>query len=157
MKIERHHWLNTYLGILDSVFFLTENEEFHTIKILSDLLAALNIPDRSTPAIIPSSVALEAKSSFYTINLDGSRKSERDRLPRVVYDGDTIVSQEAWRDMFVNMLVTAYPDLSPEERVLISKIFSDLLTALGVPERMAAYFPDDVVKSWLSSPEGQNQ
>jgi hypothetical protein len=53
------------------------------------------------------------------------------------------------------MLVTAYPDFQTEEKILAAKIFTELLVALGLPSRAAAYFPDDVVRAWNISPEAK--
>ena len=155
MKIQRHHWLNTYLGILDSVFFLSEEEQYHTIKIISSLLEAIKIPERGTPVLIPASVAVEAKNSYYSISLDARQKSNFERHPRILDNGDLMVSIDAWRDSLLNMLTTAYPELEPEEKILCAKIFTELLVALGLPNRAAAYFPDDVVRAWNVSPEAK--
>ena len=155
MKIQRHHWLNTYLGILDSVFFLSEEEQYHTIKIISSLLEAIKIPERGTPVLIPASVAVEAKNSYYSISLDARQKSNFERHPMIIDNSDLMVSIDAWRDSLLNMLTTAYPELEPEEKILSAKIFTELLVALGLPNRAAAYFPDDVVRAWNVSPEAK--
>jgi hypothetical protein len=155
MRIERHHWVNTYLGILDSVFFLSEEEQYHTIKILTSLLEAIKVPERGFPVLIPASVAVEAKSSFYSISLDARQKSAFVRHPRLIEGDDIMVSIDAWRDSLLNMLVTAYPDFQTEEKILAAKVFTELLVALGLPNRAAAYFPDDVVRAWNISPEAK--
>jgi len=155
MKIERHHWINTYLGILDSVFFLSDEEQYHTIKIVTSLLTALNVPERGLPVLVPASVAVEAKNSYYSISLDARQKSSFERHPRVLESNDITVSIDAWRDSLLNMLVTAYPDFQAEEKILAAKIFTELLEALGLPNRAAAYFPDDVVRAWNVSPEAK--
>jgi hypothetical protein len=48
------------------------------------------------------------------------------------------------------MLITAYPEMDAAERLTAAKVFEDVLTALGVPNRVAAFLPDDVIRAHLS-------
>ena len=153
MEIKRHHWVNTIIGILDSVFILTEVEQFGAIDAVNKMLGKLNIPERGHAFLIPASVAMEAESSYYTINMDNYQNGSQSRTPRVIISGDAVVSLDSWRDMFMNMITTSYPDLLPEEKLLLSSMFNTLLLSLGIPERAATYFPDDVVRAWKQSPE----
>lgn len=146
---ERHHWLNTLVGILDSAFHLTDEEQFFTIDITAKLLDSLDIPDRSRPAELPPAVALEVSSGFYTVRLSSPHDAPILVRPiRAANGTDTIVSVEAWVQALVGMVQVAYPDLDPLERLAASKIFSDLLTAIGVPIRVATFFPEDVVRAY---------
>lgn len=152
---QRHHWINTFVGLLDGAFHLTEAEQLEVIAILKQLLVALQIPERGTAESLPAPVALEISSGFYTIQLTHSRNAGYIRPVRAVAVTDTTVSAESWRDAFCGMLFTAYPQLSPAERLLLAKTFSDLLAALGVPARAAAFLPEAVVRAYRSSPEAQ--
>lgn len=145
---QRHHWLNTIVGTLDAAFYLTDEEQFVTIDIVRRLLEALNIPDRSTPSRLPAAVALEAASGFYTNGLYGPRESGLERPVRPANGGDIVVSVETWCQALMSMILSAYPDLEPLERVIATKVFSDLLAGIGLPHRAAAFFPDDVVRAY---------
>lgn len=147
--------MNTFLGILDSAFHLTDVEQAQMISILRDLLGALRIPDRGEPSEIPAALALELASGFFTVGLAGPRDLDRERPVRAVTESDMVVSVEAWRDMLTNMVLVAYPDLLPTERLLLSKILTDLLTGIGVPRRAAAFLPDDVVRAYRRLPESR--
>lgn len=151
--VERHHWLNTFLGIIDAAFNLTDAEQAHLIVIFRDLLKALQIPERGAPIEIPATLALEVTSSFHTIALAGPRDSQMQRPVRAAGPGDVVVSVEAWRDALAGLLDVAYPDLIPAERLLASKVLGDCLTGIGVPRRAAAFLPDDVVRAYRSLPE----
>ncbi len=153
--VERHHWMNTFLGILDSAFHLTDVEQAQLIGILRDLFGALRIPERAEPSEIPAAVALEISSGFFTVALAGPRDLDRDRPVRAVTPSDMVVSVEAWRDMLAGMVLVAYPDLIPTERLLLSKILTDLLTGIGVPRRAAEFLPDDVVRAYRRLPESR--
>lgn len=146
---ERHHWLNTLVGILDSAFHLTDEEQYYTISIVATLLESLEIPERGDPAELPPAVALEVTSSFYTVRLSSPRDAHNLVRPiREVTPGDVVVSIEAWVQALTGMVLVAYPDLDPLERVAAAKVFSDLLQSLGVPNRAASFFPEDVVQAY---------
>lgn len=153
MEIKRYHWVNTVVGILDSVFYLTDVEMYHSIDSLNKILSKLQIPERGGSVMIPASVAIEAESSFYTRSINNLEGNNKFRIPRVNIENDMIVSIDSWRDMFVNMFIITYPNMLAEEKLLLSSFFNTLLLALGVPDRAASYFPDDVVRAWKNSPE----
>jgi len=154
-SLQRHHWINTYVGILDAAFQLSETEQLEVIGILRQLLLGLRIPERTSSPSLPAPIALEVSSGFYTIQLAHSRDAGVVRAPRLTNNRDATVSPEAWRDAFTGMLFTAYPDLAPSERLLATKMFADLLAALGLPARAAAFLPETVVRAYHSSPEAQ--
>lgn len=147
MIAQRHHWLNTFVGILDGAFHLTDEEQFFCTDIINRLLAALRVPERGVPDELPSAVALEARSGLFTVQLTGPLTTRLRRPVRAASPDDQVVSPDAWAAAFTGMLTTAYPDLAPHERVVAQKVFLDVLDALGVPARAAAYFPDDVVRA----------
>jgi len=146
IRVERYHWLNTIVGILDQAFHLTDEEQIQVIAHVNHLLTELNIPDRSEPSVIPPPLALEMSASFYTTQLSGPRESGLIRPIRRTTHQDMVVSVQAWDEMFLTMLTTAYPDMTPIERIYTSKQISTLLDAIGVPDRAAAFFPEDVVR-----------
>lgn len=153
--VQRHHWLNTIVGILDSAFYLSEVEQLQVIGYVRRLLEALHIPERSVPRVVPAPVALEAASKFYTVVLAGPRVSGIERRVRPVGSGDMVVSVEAWRDALLGLIQTAYPDLLPEEKVVAGTVLTEILLGLGVPQRAAAFFPEEVVRAYLASPESR--
>jgi hypothetical protein len=150
VKVERHHWLNTFIGILDAAFNLTEEEQAAVIAILRELLVALQIPERGSPVELPAALALEVSSEFFTISLSGPRESRLQRSVRAATETDTVVSPDAWRDSLAGMLMVAYPDLIPAERLLAHNVFSKILLGIGVPHRAPEYLPGDVIRSHLS-------
>lgn len=153
--VERRHWLNTFVGILDGAFFLSEVEQLQVIGYVRRLLETLRIPERGVPRVVPAPVALEATSKFYTVALAGPRVSGWDRRIRPAAASDMVVSVEAWRDALLGLLTTAYPDLLPEEKLVAGTVFTELLLGLGVPQRAASFFPEEVVRAYLSSPESR--
>lgn len=152
-RVERHHWLNTFIGILDAAFHLTEIEQAHLIAIFRDLLVAVRVPERGAPEELPAALALEVTSNFFTISLAGPRDSGVSRPVRPVAQGDVVVSLEAWRTALVGMLTVAYPDMLPAERLLADRVFTDVLAGIGVPQRAAEFLPGDVVRTYRSLPE----
>jgi len=153
VKVERHHWLNTMIGILDAAFHLTEVEQAHLIAIFKEMLAAVRIPERGEPEELPAALALEVTSSFFTISLAGPRDSGIDRPVRAATKNDIVVSLEAWRSALAGMITVAYPDLLPTERLLVDKVITDVLAGIGVPQRAAEYLPGDVVRTHRAMPE----
>lgn len=148
---ERHHWLNTIVGLLDAAFRLTDEEQFFTFDIVARLLDSLDIPFRSEPDELPSAVLLEVSSSMFSVQLSSPRDSGLARPVRQVSHGDMVVSVEAWRNALLGLLTTAYPDLDPTERMVAAKVFDDLLVAIGVPHRAAVFFPDEVVRAYSTT------
>lgn len=154
-SLERHHWLNTFLGILDSAFHLTEVEQVQLIGIFRDLFSALNIPSRGEPAEIPAALALELSSNFFTVTLAGPRDSGTERPVRPATAQDLVVSVEAWRDALAGMVLVAYPDLAPTEKLFLDRSLAYALGGIGVPHRAAEFLPEDVVRAYRKLPESR--
>lgn len=149
-EIERHTWLNSIVGMLDTAFQLTDEELFFTSQIVKRLLEALLIPERGQPAQIPAVVASEAESGVLSEQINGVRSAGVPRLIRAVTRQDAVVTLEAWRQALLSLLTGAYPDLEPLEIAVATQILDELLVALGLPDRAALYFPDEVVRAHLS-------
>jgi hypothetical protein len=148
--VPRHAWLNTLVGMLDSTFVLTEEELFFCQQIVRQLLDALHIPERGAPENVPTPLAAELTTSFWSVQLHApGRDNPVLRNPRTTRPGDTVVTIEAWRNTLVGMLLAAYPDLDPTEYLAATQVFDDLLVALGVPSRAARFVPEDVVRAHL--------
>jgi len=147
---KRHDWLNTYVGLLDAAFLLTEEEQFQVIAIFKKLLTALRVPQRGVPLELPPALAMELASGFYTISRTKPADAGRRRRPRAATPTDLVASVEAWRDVLLGMLLIAYPDMDAAERLTAAKVFEDVLAAIGVPHRVAMFLPDDVVRAHLS-------
>lgn len=134
-------WLATYVGLLNDAFSLTDDEQFEVRRIVKMLLEALRVGGRPAPAVVPLLVRQEMMSGHFSSSLDRANPPP----VRPVTGRDCVASAEAWRTPLEAMLLTAYPDLSPDEVLLMRKVFSDLLAALGVPRRAAAFFPESVL------------
>lgn len=156
IRVERHHWLNALVGIVDGAFHLSDMEQLQVIGYVRRLLAALRIPERGEPQVLPSSVALEVSSGFYTVALNSPCEAGVVRPVRGASESDMVVSVDAWRDALLGLIVTAYPDLLPEEKLVAGTVITEILLGLGVPQRAAAFFPDTVVRAYLSSPESRS-
>lgn len=143
----RHHWLNTIVGLLDSAFYLSEEELYSVTYIVDRLLDTLHIPERDKAAVVPAVVDQEVRGGVYSLQLDSPRSSGLQRPVRRTTEHDCVASLEAWRNALENLVLSAYPSLSGEERVLLAKVLTDLLAAIGVPERAAAFFPDAVLRA----------
>lgn len=148
MWADRHHWLNALVGTLDSAFRLSDEEQFFVLDIVSNLLDALEIPYRADPEKLPSAVAHEISSGMFAQQLASPRSSGLIRPVRAVSTSDIVVSVEAWRTALLGMLLTAYPDLTPAERMMGAQVLDDLLVAVGVPDRLATFFPGEVVAAY---------
>lgn len=144
---ERAHWINVIVGILDASFYLSEEEQFAVSDIVRRLFLKLHIPERAMPGELPIPLVQELHSGLYSVQLEAPRTSGLARPVRHVSGGDSVTSLEAWRLSFENMILTAYPDLAVEERLLLRKVLTDLLAAIGVPDRAAASFPDAVIEA----------
>lgn len=145
LAAERHHWVNTIVGVLDSAFHLTEEEQFFTLEIVGRMLEVLRIPERSRPSRLPAPVAMEVRSSFFTLALHSPRDTGLPRPVRAASATDVVATIDAWRHALLAMISSAYPDLAPLERVQTAKVIDDLLRAIGVPGRAAAHFPEEVI------------
>jgi hypothetical protein len=143
---ERHHWINTIVGILDQAFHLTDDEQVFAFGYVNQVLELLHIPDRSDPATLPVPLALEVSAGVYTTQLATARESDMVRIVRAVRNGDVVVSTEAWVESLMGLIMAAYPDMEPAQRFTAARYFRDLLDALGVPDRAAGFLPDDVVR-----------
>lgn len=143
---ERHHWINTIVGLLDQAFNLTDDEQVFVIGYVDRMLEMLHIPDRADPATLPVPVVLEVSAQVYSSQLAAARESDFVRPVRLVRSGDVVVSTETWVEALLSLVVSAYPEMDPSERVIAAKCFRDLLDSLGVPDRAAAFLPDDVVR-----------
>jgi len=146
--VERHHWVNTLCGILDSAFYLDDAELVGVVEIVSKLLAYLHIPARGEPAALSPGLVSEATGSYYAISLS-SRDYGLVRAMRAAGGNDCVVSLEAWREALLRVFTTAYPDLNADERFVAVKVLTDLLAAIGVPGRAAAHHPQEVVDAYL--------
>jgi hypothetical protein len=145
--------LNTFVGVLDAAFWLSDVEQYNVTGILNRLLTSLRIPERGDPLELPPAIALEVESGFYTIGLAGPRDSNIERPVRAINQRDTMVSVETWRDALLGMLLTAYPNLEPTERLVTATVLDDMLAALGVPMRAASAYPDTVLRAFQQSPD----
>lgn len=145
--IERHHWINTVVGIIDSVWHLTPEEQFHTIRVVKALLEHLSIPERGEPREVPAPLALEVDGGFYNLQLNSTQDSGIARPVRAPGPRDYNLPMEVWCQSLVNLFTTAYPDLEPLERLYLTKGFLDLLASLGAPHRAPAYVPEDVSRA----------
>lgn len=149
-QVERYHWLNTIVGVLDVAFHLGDTEQFHVIDIVNTLLSRLHIPERGAPVVLPAPLSAEISAGVYGRLLSLS-PADRVRPVRPVEAGDCQVSVESWRMALLSMLLDAHPDLTPLEQVAAAKVFTDLLLAIGVPSRVAFHLPEEVIASHLSA------
>lgn len=147
VKIERHTWINTIVGVLDTAFSLSEEELYLTTVIVRRLLEGLRIPERGEPHTIPAAVAQEALAGVFSTLLNSPRGVGLVREPRPIEEGDTVVTLEAWRQAVLGLITSAYPDLQPLEIVWATTTIDELLLGLGIPARAAAFFPDEVVRA----------
>lgn len=145
---EVYHWVSLFVGLLDTAFHLTDEEQVLTASILTRLLTGLRIEDRPTPDRIPAALALEIDAGFYTSAMASPRRNGVVRPISAARAGDPRVSVEAWSHALTTMLNVAYPDLDPEEGFLATKVFADVLTSLGVPARAAYHTPDEVMRAY---------
>lgn len=143
---EQHHWINTIVGLLDQAFSLTDDEQVFAIGFVNKLLNFIQVPDRGDPAALPIPVVLEVSAHVYSTQLGSARDLDLVRPIRAVRQGDVQVSVETWVEALLSLVLTAYPDLSPAERLVTAKSFRDLLDSIGVPDRAASFLPDDVVR-----------
>ena len=143
---QRHDWLNAIVGTLDVAFHLTEDEQFLVSSIVSQLLDGLNIPDRGRPTALPAALASEVSAGVYSQQLAAPRDHAVTRAVRAAQGHDIVVSLETWREALLGMLLAAYPEITGVERLIAMKVLSDLLAGIGVPNRAAAAFPDDLIR-----------
>lgn len=145
--VERHHWVNTVVGFIDSVWNLSAEELAPTIRVVRALLERLNVPERGEPAEIPAVLALEVDGGFYNAQLNAVYDSGQARPVRQLGPRDIQYPVEVWCASLTNIFTAAYPDLDPIERVYLTKAFLELLTSLGIPTRAPVYIPEDVARA----------
>lgn len=146
-RIERYHWLNTVVGVVDDVWHLTPEEQFHTIRVVRALLDQLNVPERGAPSVVPASLALEVDGGFYNLRLNAEFDSGAPRPVRAVAAGDFTLPVEVWVNSLSSLFTSAYPDLDPLERVLLNRTFMELLQSLGAERRSPSHVPEDVARA----------
>lgn len=139
--------------MLDITFSLSEEEQYLVSDVLNRLLISLRIPERGDPSALSPELALESRSSFYTNLMAGPRESGRVREVHSVSENDVYVSVETWREVFINIFLTSYPDIDPYERIVLFKCFTELLVALGVPDRAPAFYPESVLEAYREGPD----
>lgn len=146
----KHHWLNTIVGQIDAAFLLTQEELFATSKVVGELLDNIRIEDRGMPAVLPTPLVAELSTSYWAVQLHSTdRLGSHARNPRRVDDSDITVSLDVWRNSLSGLVLTAFPDMSPIERIIVAKTFDALLESLGVPNRAPRFIPDNAVMHFL--------
>lgn len=145
---QRHHWLNSTVGILDEAFTLTQEEQYAVATIVRKLLDTLRIPDRGLTGDLPLAVVQEMHNNYYADMLDAANSNTSVRRPRPAMSTDAVMELEPWRAALEEMYLVSYPDLIAEERLILRKTFTDLLAALGVPNRAAEHFPTLVITAY---------
>lgn len=143
--VSRHHWLNTLLGIVDSVWNLSPEELVYASQQITQMLVTINIPERGTPHIIPAPLALEVDGGFYALQLDAPYDSNEPRPVRQLENRDISLPVDVWVSSLVSLVTTAYT-LEPIERLYLVKGFTELLADLGTEKRAPVYVPEDVVR-----------
>lgn len=145
-RVSRHHWLNTILGIVDSVWHLSPEELTYASREVNRVLAQLHIPERGEPHTIPAPLAMEVDGGFYALQLNSPYDSNEPRPIRKVATRDMVLPLDIWVASLMNLITTAYP-IQPVERLYAAKVFTDLLTTLGTETRAPVYIPDDVARA----------
>jgi hypothetical protein len=135
------NWLSTFVGMLDSAFSLTDDEVFEVRRITARLLSALNVENRGQAHAVPLVLRQEMLSGHYSDSMDRLTPP----AVRPVGANDCVASVAAWTTALEYMLASAYPDFSGDEMLLMRKVLTDLLTAIGVPDRAASFFPEAVM------------
>jgi hypothetical protein len=143
---QRYHWLNTIVGVIDQSLHLDDEERIRVVEIVSRLLDSLDIPGREDPTSIPAPLALEISSGIYSSLLSGGREAGFAYEARYADQLDIVVSVESWCAAILAMITTAYPDITGPERLVAATVLTQMFDAIGVPDRAATFFPDDVVR-----------
>lgn len=146
-SVEPRHWVNTVVGMLDSVFYLSDHEQLQVGNVVRQVMKVLHIAARPSPVVLPPPLAQEVSVAYWSHALEGPRRSGLHRNVRSAGPGDVVLTVETWREALVGMFTTAYPDMNPEDRVFLTKVFDDLLAAIGAPARAAAYVPEIVISA----------
>ena len=140
-------WTACLVGQFEATWGLTPEEHYYCFSIIEDLLRNLNIPDRSTPKIIPLALYQELAGGFWTRILRSSDESGfaivgafRPKVHRL----QDHIPVETWCEFFVSQLALAYPDLRAEESLVLKKVMFDVLAALRVHERRTQMVTDQL-------------
>lgn len=141
---QRYHWLNTLVGILDTCFHLTEEELLGVTEVVGKLLDVVRVPSRGTPVALPMQLVQEMQTGVYSQQI-AVRDSSGRGPGRAATRADCVASVEAWAHSLESLLLVAHPDLSYEEKLLSIKVLTDLIAALGVPDRAAYSLPESVI------------
>lgn len=144
--IERHHWVNTVVGVIDSAWHLTPEEQLQCIRIVGSILDVLAIPDRGPARQIPAALALEVDGGFYAAQIHSPHDSGHDRPVRHRDEATVEMPFEAWRVGLVELFTSAYPDLDLAETVWLSRKIGEVLAAIGVSDRAPVFVPEDVAR-----------
>lgn len=144
--MERHHWLNAVVGVIDAAWNLTAEEQYHVTRIVAVILDKLSIPERGAPAEIPAPIAMEVEGGFYSSQMHDAALSQVERPVRALSSGDQTVAPDVWRTTLVELFTTAYPDLTGVERVWLTKTIGDLLGGIGVATRAPVWLSEDVTR-----------
>lgn len=136
--------------MLDNSFSLEEEELYQVAATLRHMLESLGIPDRGDPVVVSAALLLEHEGGAWAQSLHGPRDAGVPSYPRVANGRDTKVTLEAWRQALLSMITSAYPDLDDSEVMLAASVLDGVLLSLGVPERVAYYIPNEVVRAHLS-------
>ena len=136
--------------MLDNSFSLQEEELYMVTSAVRELLGSLNIPERGEPDVISAPLLLEAEGGAWSQALHGPRDAGVPSYPRAAEKRDQKVTLEAWRQALLSIVTSAYPDLDDSEIMLAASTFDEILLSLGVPERVAYYIPNEVVRAHLS-------
>lgn len=144
VTVERTHWRNTIVGILDAAFLFDAGEHMACDRVVGDLLRILRIPERAPSGSVPLEVMQEAENRTYSLQMY-ERHHQGSAVARATTAQDCVTSPDSWRASLMTLITSAYPDLSAEERLLAATCFQDLLAQIGVPQRAATYFPPGVL------------
>jgi hypothetical protein len=146
INVERHHWVNTTLGMIDATWHLTDAEKVQVAAIIARVLDVLDIPGRGQPTVIPMPLMMEASAGFYSMQVNTTAQAASIRPIRAIVDGDLTFPPDVWRASITTLFTSAYPDLEPLERVFLDSTIGDLLDAIGVDTRAAQFVSEDVAR-----------
>jgi hypothetical protein len=149
LTAERHTWVNTMVGMLDTAFALSDEELVWTTDMVGQLLGGLRIPERGDPDQLPAAVALELIAGHFTDQIYEPRDAGVFQIPRAALPAERLPTLEAWREALLNLVTSSY-QLTPGERFAATTVLDDILTGLGLPARAPRYVPDDVLRAHLS-------
>lgn len=148
LRPTRDKWVVTLAGLCDAVWHLTEEEQVYVTGILGVILDRYSIPGRSDPAELPQSLMMELQGSYWTTQLTSHTDVGLVRPVRPAASGQSY-PLEVWRAALLNQITVAYPDIEqdPMELLGITADLTELLAAIGVPDRAPSYLPEEVVRA----------